>query len=152
MPSSAIGISPAAYDAYMRPPDYTRLDERLRLWKRRTMAKMEHFEIPVDDIARAQAFYTSVLGYDYEPWGDEMGMLKQPRDEGVNGDLHVRGATPHPTVVFTVDRIEDTVALALAAGGEQVGDIQPLSENSRWVYIKDSEGNLVGLYDEISAA
>ena len=152
MRSSGIGISPAAYDAHMRPPDYTRLDERRRLWKRRTMAKMEHFEIPVDDIARAQAFYTSVLGYDYEPWGDEMGMLKQPRDEGVNGDLHVRGATPHPTVVFTVDRIEDTVALALAAGGEQVGDIQPLSENSRWVYIKDSEGNLVGLYDEISAA
>ena len=26
------------------------------------MAKMEHFEIPVDDIARAQAFYRGVLG------------------------------------------------------------------------------------------
>jgi predicted enzyme related to lactoylglutathione lyase len=116
------------------------------------MARVEHFEIPVDDIERAQAFYTSVLGYDYEPWGDEMGLLKQPRDEGINGDLHVRGATPHPTVVFTVERIEDTVALAVVAGGEQVGEIQPLSENSRWVYIKDSEGNLIGLYDEISAA
>jgi predicted enzyme related to lactoylglutathione lyase len=116
------------------------------------MAKVEHFEIPVDDIARAQAFYASVLGFDYEPWGDEMGMLKQPEGAGINGDLHVRGATPHPTVVFTVDRIEETVALALAAGGEQIGDIQPLSENSRWVYIKDSEGNLIGLFDEISAA
>jgi len=40
----------------------------------------------------------------------------------------------------------------VTAGGEQVGEIQPLSENSRWVYIKDSEGNLIGLYDEISAA
>ena len=116
------------------------------------MAKVEHFEIPVDDIARAQAFYTSVLGFDYEPWGDEMGLLRQPQDEGVNGDLHLRGATPHPTVVFTVDRIEDTVALALANGGEQLGEIQPLSENSRWVYIKDSEGNIIGLYDEISVA
>ena len=57
-----------------------------------TMAKMEHFEIPVDDITRAQAFYTAVLGYQYEPWGDEMGMLRQPEGEGVNGDLHVRGA------------------------------------------------------------
>ena len=38
------------------------------------------------------------------------------RSEGVNGDLHVRGATPHPTVVFTVDRIEDTVAVAVASG------------------------------------
>jgi predicted enzyme related to lactoylglutathione lyase len=122
------------------------------MWKRRIMAKVEHFEIPVDDIARAQAFYRSVLDFDYEPWGEEMGMLKQPQDAGINGDLHLRGATPHPTVVFTVDRIEDTVALAVAAGGQQIGEIQPLSENSRWVYIKDSEGNLVGLYDEISAA
>jgi predicted enzyme related to lactoylglutathione lyase len=115
------------------------------------MAKMEHFEIPVDDIARAQAFYTSVLGYEYEPWGEEMGMLRQPDGEGTNGDLHLRSATPHPTVVFTVERIEDTVALAVARGGEQVGEIQPLAENSRWVYIKDSEGNLIGLYDEVAA-
>ena len=113
---------------------------------------MEHFEIPTDDIARAQAFYTTVLGYQYEPWGDEMGLLRQPDSEGINGDLHLRGATPHPTVVFTVDRIEDTVALAVANGGQQVGEIQPLDENSRWVYIKDSEGNLVGLYDQVAAA
>jgi predicted enzyme related to lactoylglutathione lyase len=116
------------------------------------MAKMEHFEIPVDDIARAQSFYRSVLGYEYEPWGDEMGMLRQPDGEGVNGDLHVRGTSPHVTVVFTVDRIEDTVAAAVANGGEQLGDIQPLDENSRWVYIRDSEGNIIGLYDEIAAA
>jgi predicted enzyme related to lactoylglutathione lyase len=116
------------------------------------MAKMEHFEIPVDDITRAQTFYSTVLGYQYEPWGDEMGMLRHPDGEGVNGDLHKRSTTPHPTVVFTVDRIEETVALAVANGGEQVGDIQPLDENSRWVYVKDSEGNLIGLYDEVSAA
>lgn len=113
---------------------------------------MEHFEIPVDDIARAQSFYRTVLGYEYEPWGDEMGMLRQPQGEGADGDLHLRGAATHVTVVFTVDRIEDTVAAAVANGGEQLGDIQPLSENSRWVYIRDSEGNLIGLYDEIAAA
>ena len=117
-----------------------------------TMAKMEHFEIPVDDIPRAQAFYTAVLGYQYEPWGDEMGMLRQPDGEGVNGDLHLRGATPHPTVVFTVDKIEDTLAAALASGGEQVGAIEPMGETARYVYVKDSEGNIIGLYDEISAA
>lgn len=116
------------------------------------MAKMEHFEIPVDDIARAQAFYTSVLGYEYEGWGDEMGMLKQPESEGVNGDLHLRSATPHPTVVFTVDRIEDTLALAVAAGGELLGEIEPMGETARYAYLKDSEGNIIGLYDEIAAA
>ena len=116
------------------------------------MAKMEHFEIPTDDIVRAQKFYTTVLGFEYEPWGDDMGMLKQPDAEGSNGDLHIRGPVPHPTVVFTVDRIEDTVSLAVANGGEQVGEIQPMSETARWVYLRDSEGNLIGLYDESATA
>ncbi len=116
------------------------------------MAKVEHFEIPVDDIARAKAFYEEVLEYRYEPWGDEMGMLTQPEGEGVNGDLHVRGSLPHPTVVFTVDNIEATVALAIEHGGEQLGEIQPMSETTRWVYIKDSEGNIIGLFDEVATS
>lgn len=116
------------------------------------MAKMEHFEIPVDDIQRAQTFYRGVLGFGYEPWGEEMGMLRQPDGEGVNGDLHMRGPTPHPTVVFTVDRIEDVVAAAIAHGGEQIGQIEPMGESARYVYLKDSEGNIIGLYDEVTAA
>jgi len=115
------------------------------------MAFVEHFEIPAEDIGRAQSFYKNVLDYDYEPWGDDMGMLLQPEDKGINGDLHERGAVPHPTVVFTVDNIEQTVAKAVAAGGSQLGEIQPLTEDSRWVYIKDSEGNIIGLFDKVSA-
>lgn len=114
------------------------------------MAKVEHFEIPADDITRAAAFYREVLDFEYEPWGDDMGMLTNPGGEGINGDLHQRGAAPHPTIVFTVDSIEKTVEAAVARGGEQVGNIAHLTETSRWVYIRDSEGNLVGLYDEVS--
>lgn len=115
------------------------------------MAKMEHFEIPADDLARAQAFYRSVLGFEYEPWAEDMGVLRQPEGEGVDGDLHVRGEVTHPTVVFTVERIEDVVAAAVAAGGAQVGDIQPLGDDARYVYLRDSEGNIIGLYDEVAA-
>ena len=114
------------------------------------MAHVEHFEIPTDDIKRAQAFYKAALGFDYEPWGDDMGMITQPEGRGINGDLHIRGAAPHPTVVFSVDNIEATVSLVVANGGSQVGEIQPLTDSSRWVYIKDSEGNIVGLFDEQS--
>ena len=116
------------------------------------MAFVEHFEIPADDVSRAQAFYKSVLDFEYEPWGDDMGMLRQPEKKGIDGDLHERGTSPHPTVVFTVDRIEDTVEKALAAGGSQLGEIQPLSEAGRWVYITDSESNIIGLYDEQGGA
>jgi len=116
------------------------------------MAIVEHFEIPADDIGRAQEFYKEVLDFGYEPWGDDMGMLLQPDDKGINGDLHERGATPHPTVVFTVDNIEETVQKAIARGGSQLGEIQPLTEGTRWVYITDSEGNIIGLFDKVPAA
>lgn len=116
------------------------------------MAIVEHFEIPADDVARAQSFYKNVLAFDYQPWDDDMGMLVQPDDKGINGDIHVRSAVTHPTVVFTVDSIEDTVELARANGGEAIGEVQPLSETGRWIYIRDSEGNTIGLYDERGTA
>lgn len=111
------------------------------------MAKATHFEIPVDDIQRAKTFYQDALGYDYQPWGDEMGMLTEPSEDGIGGDLHLRAGVPHPTIVFEVDRIEDTLELVKAKGGEQVGEILPIDETSRYVYVKDSEGNLIGLFD-----
>ena len=113
------------------------------------MAFVEHFEIPTTDIKRAQTFYKQVLEFDYEPWGDEMGVLRQPEQKGINGDLHIQGALAHPTVVFTVDSIEETVKRAVANGGTQMGEIQQLNETSRWVYITDSEGNVIGLYDSV---
>jgi len=112
------------------------------------MAFVEHFEIPSTDIVRAQGFYKDVLGYEYEPWADDMGMLLQPDKQGINGDLHVEGVLNHPTVVFTVESIEETVAKAVEKGGSQLGEIQPMGEKARWVYITDSEGNVIGLYDE----
>jgi predicted enzyme related to lactoylglutathione lyase len=115
------------------------------------MALVEHFEIPADDMARAQAFYKNALDFDYEPWGDDMGMLKQPASQGINGDLHQRSVLAHPTVVFTVANIEQTVATIVAYGGSQVGEIERMGETARWVYVKDSEGNTIGLYDDVSA-
>ena len=117
------------------------------------MAKVEHFEIPVDDIARASAFYKTVLDFDYEPWGDEMGMIRSNSGEGIGGDLHLReSVSPTPTVVFPVERIEDTVALVIAHGGALLGAIEPLVDTARYAYVTDSEGNVIGLYDEMGAA
>ena len=110
------------------------------------MAKVEHFEIPADDVDRAQAFYANAFGFTYESWGDDMGTLRTGSDDGINGDLHKRGAVPHPTFVITVDDLEGTLAAIVEAGGEQFGEIQPLGETARYAYFKDSEGNLVGVY------
>jgi predicted enzyme related to lactoylglutathione lyase len=112
------------------------------------MAHVEHFEIPADDVGRATSFYETVFGWSMEAWDDENIMISA--GDGIGGDIHKKQALAHPTVVVTVDRIEDTIALIEANGGQVVGDIQPLGESGRWVYVKDSEGNTIGLYDEVA--
>jgi predicted enzyme related to lactoylglutathione lyase len=111
------------------------------------MAAVEHFEIPADDMARASAFYSAVFGFRYEPWGEDAGMILTGSDDGINGDLHRRADVPHPTIVITVDSIEETVAQVEAHGGSALGGIQMLNQRDRWAYVRDSEGNAIGLFD-----
>jgi predicted enzyme related to lactoylglutathione lyase len=111
------------------------------------MAAVEHFEIPADDMARASAFYSAVFGFHYEPWGEDAGMIITGSDDGINGDIHQRADVPHPTIVITVDSIEETVAQVEAHGGSAMGGIQMLNERDRWAYVRDSEGNAIGLFD-----
>lgn len=111
------------------------------------MAKVEHFEIPADDVGRASAFYRDVFDFTYEAWDDEMGMIRSASGEGIGGDIHLRSGVAHPTIVITVDSIEQTLEAVKAHGGEQVGEIENLDANSRYAYVKDSEGNLIGVYD-----
>ncbi len=115
------------------------------------MAKVEHFEVPADDVDRAQAFYAKAFGFTYEPWGDDMGMLRTGSDEGIGGDIHKRGGVPHPTFVITVDDLEGTLAAVVEAGGEQFGEIEAMGETARYAYFKDSEGNIVGVFADSAA-
>ena len=97
------------------------------------MASVEHFEIPADDVHRAQAFYGKVFGFTFEDWGGGNIMLRTGSDAGINGDIHQRGPVPHPTVVISVDDLEETIAAAVEGGGEQVeiGPVVVVREEGR---------------------
>lgn len=110
------------------------------------MAKVEHFEIPADDLGRAKAFYGNVFDFEFEDWDATTSMIRAESD-GIGGDLHLRSVVPHPTIVITVDDLDETLEAVITGGGEQVGEIQILDEYSRYAYFKDTEGNIVGLYD-----
>jgi uncharacterized protein len=110
------------------------------------MAKVEHFEIPADDLARAKTFYGSVFGFEFEDWDATTTMIGAV-EGGIGGDIHVRSVVPHPTVVITVPDLDEALAAVIAGGGEQLGEVQILDEDSRYAYFKDTEGNIVGVYD-----
>jgi hypothetical protein len=111
------------------------------------------FEIPVNDIARATAFYQRALGVTLKPM--EQGPMKmawftgQPGGPGANGMLvQGPGRTPSKTgtlVYFTVPEIDAALASVERAGGKVVlpkasGDYGSIA------HFEDSDGNLVALH------
>lgn len=111
------------------------------------MATVEHFEIPADDVARAKSFYSTVFDWSMTDWDDENTMIDSAGESGIGGDIHKRGPVPHPTFVITVEDVDESLASVIANGGEAVGEIQPLEGMGRYCYFRDTEGNLIGLFD-----
>jgi predicted enzyme related to lactoylglutathione lyase len=125
------------------------------------MDKVVHFEIPVDDEARAKEFYAAAFDWDLNsvdmgggntyttvttvPVDDKM----MPKDPGaINGGLMRRGADPSsPVITVQVDSIDDALKKIEAGGGKTVTPRTPIPGMGAFAYFKDSEGNTLGLWE-----
>ena len=122
--------------------------------------KVVHFELPFDDGERARAFYAEVFGWqlgtvpdmDYTmattgPSDPEKG----PSEPGfINGgmfgrsdDLPARGSI----IVVDVPSIDEALRKVGAAGGTTTTGRMPVGEMGFAAYFTDTEGNLVGLWE-----
>jgi uncharacterized protein len=126
------------------------------------MDKVVHFEIPVDDAARAREFYGSALD-----WGlQEVDMgggntyttvtttsidetTRQPTEPGaINGGLMQRSAdTPAPVITIGVTSIDESLKKVEAGGGSTIQPRTEIPEMGAFAYFKDSEGNVLGLWE-----
>ena len=111
------------------------------------MAKVQHFEIPADDVGRAKSFYGSVFGWTYDEWDDDTAMIHAVGDDSIGGDIYKRESPEAPTVVITVDSIEQSLDAILKAGGQRLGGIETMQGMGRYAYFTDPEGNRLGLWD-----
>lgn len=116
------------------------------------MAKVVHFEIPVDDADRATAFYQEVLGWQVNGWGDQPYWLVTagPEDEpGADGALIPRGDVhTSPVLIVSVEDIGATLKTAERAGGAVLQDKLPIPDMGWSAYLRDSEGNTIGLFQQ----
>ena len=114
------------------------------------MAKIVHFELPVDDGARAAAFYGEVLGWQVNRFGEEPYWLVQAGaddEPGANGALVGRDGThPYPIVIAGVAELDHVLVLVRDNGGEVVQEKLPVPGVGWSAYVKDPEGNLLGLF------
>ena len=54
-----------------------------------------------------------------------------------------------PNVVIDVDNLEDALRAVNDAGGSTVSERQAVGDMGFTAYVKDSEGNLVGLWETV---
>jgi predicted enzyme related to lactoylglutathione lyase len=123
--------------------------------------KVVHFEIPADDEDRARTFYASAFGWTMTPMPEMSYTMVEtgpsdprtgPEEPGfINGGMMRReGDFTAPNLVIDVDDIETALRVVTAAGGSTVSERQPVGEMGFAAYCRDTEGNLVGLWETAS--
>jgi uncharacterized protein len=126
------------------------------------MDKVVHFEIPVDDVERARAFYGTVFDWQLQPMEDmdytvvrttpSDEQTQMPTEPGaINGGLVSRSAdTSAPSVTISVDSIEEALNKIEAEGGSTVRPRTEIPGMGAYAYFKDSEGNVGGLWENLA--
>jgi uncharacterized protein len=135
------------------------------------MDKVQHFEIPADDMARAKKFYAAAFGWQtHDVPGVDYAMAIttdteevrtpganlpyfRPKEVGViNGGIAKR--TPMmkgPSTVITVADVDEAVKRVEAAGGKLLKEKAKFGNIGYAAYIQDTEGNTVGVWQSLRA-
>jgi predicted enzyme related to lactoylglutathione lyase len=116
--------------------------------------RVVHFDIYVDDVERAIAFYQAVFGWAIQKV-EEMDywlITTGEGESGINGGLGPRTSPTHGDIpqfgyTCTVDvaDVNSAFEAALAAGGSEVHQPGPIPGVGYMAYVRDTEGNHLGL-------
>ena len=119
--------------------------------------RVTHFEIPADDVDRAQAFYREAFGWRIQSIPemnytlvstteiDDSGAPKEPG--AINGGLMTRGgAFTAPVITVETDDIDDTLLTIEKLGGAVAAPKMTVGDMGFAAYFTDTEGNVIGLW------
>ena len=120
-------------------------------------ARVVHFEIPFDDADRAQGFYRDVFDWQIQPMPEmnytivstgpvsDEGMPLEPGYIG-GGMMERQAPLSSPVVTLQVDDIDAALVAIEKHGGSAVGEKLQVGEMGFAAYFNDSEGNIMGLW------
>ena len=119
--------------------------------------RVVHFEIPHDDGDRARGFYQKAFGWQLQHMPEmnyTIAMTGPSGDQGpseagfINGGLMQRQDDyKAPNIVIDVDNIEDALKAVDDAGGTAVQERMPVGDMGFAAYFRDTEGNVIGLWE-----
>jgi predicted enzyme related to lactoylglutathione lyase len=119
--------------------------------------RVVHFEIPADDLGRAEAFYrdvfaweiNSIPGMGYTLVGTTPSTENGPTQPGaINGGMLARAAPiTAPVVTIEVDDIEAALKAIERLGGRTIRERMPVGDMGFAAYFADTENNVLGLWE-----
>lgn len=128
------------------------------------MDKVQHFEIPADDLDRAKKFYEKSFGWKMKDWPmpdgstyvgvytgpvDDKNMWKEPGF--INGGMVKRGGNfplEAPTIAAIVQDLDKSLEKIKAAGGSVLMPKTEVGGMGWYAYVKDPEGNVIGVWQD----
>ncbi|MCU1435888.1 MAG: glyoxalase [Pseudarthrobacter sp.] len=128
------------------------------------MAGVVHFEIPTENKERANTFYESAFGWNLVPMQgmDYTSAITTPSDEqtgmpstpgAINGALFPRtDSLKTPIITIDVEDLDAALAQVESAGGSVAQPKDAVPGMGWYAYFKDTEGNIMGLWQTDSAA
>ena len=121
------------------------------------MDKVEHFEIPADNVERATKFYMKVFKWELNPVPgvkytrlltirvDPKVVLPMPFE--VNGAIIKRTKeVTNPVVTITVMDMDDALKRIVQEGGKIIVSKTEFGNRGYTAYFSDTEGNVMGLW------
>lgn len=108
-----------------------------------------HFEIPADDVERAQEFYGKLFGWQFEnmPGPMEYWMVKTG-EGGPDGGLMKRQMPEQRMINYAaVDSVDEHSSRATELGGQIVMPKQEIPDQGAFAIVQDPEGNVFGLWE-----
>lgn len=119
------------------------------------MPRVIHFEIPAEQLERAEKFYADVFGWTSQKWDGPQeyrlvttGPAEQP---GINGGITPRGDMwSHVINTIDVPSVDDYVEKIVASGGTIVMPKMEVPNVGYLAYFKDTEGNIFGIMGPLS--
>jgi predicted enzyme related to lactoylglutathione lyase len=120
-----------------------------------------HFEVPADDVSRAQAFYQDAFGWTINVMPGfgyamvtttETGENGSPKEPGaINGGMLARqGPIRHPVVTIDVEDIDAALVNVEKHGGAVALPKAAVGDMGFAAYFTDTEGNVMGLWQSAS--
>lgn len=121
------------------------------------MPTVQHFEIPVDNVDRAQKFYKDVFSWDMQKWSSPADptqeyFMFETSDEGGNKGISgglMKRQSPQQTVTnyVTVSSIDEYTSKLEQSGGKIIMPKTEIPDMGYILVFMDTENNMFGLYE-----